>query len=55
MEDAEKEGSIDPKTALIKMVAGVTVRWYLLDVIKLLVILAVLLGDASFVIVLYVR
>ena len=55
MEDAEKESSIDPKTALITLAAGVAVRYYLMDVIKLLVILAILLGDASFVTVLYVR
>ena len=55
MEDAQKESQIDPKHALITLAAGVAVRYYLMDVIKLLVILAILLGDASFVTVLYVR
>ena len=55
MDDAQKESQIDPKHALITLVAGVAVRYYLMDVIKLLIILAILLGDASFVTVLYVR
>lgn len=55
MEDAQKESQIDPKHALITLAAGLAVRYYLVDVIKLLVILAILLGDASFVAVLYIR
>ena len=55
MDDAQKESQIDPKHAVITLVAGLAVRYYLMDVIKLLIILAILLGDASFVTVLYVR
>ncbi len=54
-EDAESASKIDPKHALITLVAGLTVRYYLMDIIKVMVILAILLGDASFVVVLYTR
>lgn len=54
-EDAESASKIDPKHALITLVAGLTVRYYLMDIIKVMVILAILLGDASFVIALFTR
>ena len=54
-EDAERASQIDPKKAAILLAAGLTVRYYLLDIVKIMVILAILLGDASFVAALYVR
>jgi hypothetical protein len=54
-EDAESASKIDPKHALITLAAGLTVRYYLMDIIKVMVILAILLGDASFVVALYTR
>ena len=54
-EDADHESQIDPKKAAIILAAGLTVRYYLLDIVKIMVILAILLGDASFVAALYVR
>lgn len=54
-EDAERASQIDPKKAAILLAAGLTVRYYLLDIVKIMVILAILLGDAAFVVVLYVR
>ncbi|KAA6429051.1 MAG: hypothetical protein FRX49_01161 [Trebouxia sp. A1-2] len=54
-EDAESASKIDPKHALITLAAGLTVRYYLMDIIKVMVILAILLGDASFVVALFTR
>lgn len=54
-EDADHESQIDPKKAAIILAAGLAVRYYLLDIVKIMVILAILLGDASFVAALYVR
>ncbi len=54
-EDADSASKIDPKHALITLVAGLTVRYYLMDIIKIMVILAILLGDASFVTALFAR
>ena len=54
-EDAERASQIDPKKAAILLAAGLTLRYYLLDIVKIMVILAILLGDASFVAALYVR
>ncbi len=54
-EDAESASKIDPKHALITLAAGLAVRYYLMDIIKVMVILAILLGDASFVVALYTR
>lgn len=54
-EDAENASKIDPKHALITLVAGLTVRYYLMDIIKVMVLLAILLGDTSFVTALYTR
>ena len=54
-EDADHASQIDPKKAAILLAAGLTVRYYLLDIVKIMIILAILLGDASFVAVLYVR
>ena len=54
-EDADSASKIDPKHALITLVAGLTVRYYLLDIIKVMVILAILLADASFVTALFAR
>ena len=53
-EDADRASQIDPKKAAILLAAGLTVRYYLLDIVKIMVILAILLGDASFVAALYV-
>ncbi|KAL3142179.1 hypothetical protein ABBQ38_002532 [Trebouxia sp. C0009 RCD-2024] len=54
-EDADHASQIDPKKAAILLAAGLTVRYYLLDIVKIMVILAILLGDAAFVVVLYAR
>ena len=54
-EDADSASQIDPKKAAILLAAGLTVRYYLLDIVKIMLILAILLGDASFVAALYVR
>lgn len=54
-EDADHASQIDPKKAAILLAAGLTVRYYLLDAVKIMVILAILLGDAAFVVVLYAR
>ena len=54
-DDAESASQIDPKKAAILLAAGLTVRYYLLDIVKIMVILAILLGDASFVAALYAR
>lgn len=54
-EDADSASQIDPKKAAILLAAGLTVRFYLMDIVKIMIILAILLGDAAFVTALYAR
>ena len=53
LEEDHSFDRIDPRRALVALAVGLGARWYLMQFVKLMVVLCVLLGDAALVVGLY--
>eukprot|EP00891_Asterochloris_glomerata_P005644 jgi/Astpho2/5644/fgenesh1_pg.00079_%23_78_t len=53
LEEDHSFDRIDPRRALVALIVGLGARWYLMQFVKLMVVLCVLLGDAALVVGLY--